>query len=59
MAGIAEGIWREEIRKQIAMVLTAAPLVFQFPPGGYGLLQTATSDHQYVQLLQSVETGGK
>jgi hypothetical protein len=34
MAGIAEGIWREEIRKQMALVLTAAPLIVQFPPQG-------------------------
>jgi hypothetical protein len=58
MAGIAEGIWREEIRKQIKMVLQAAPLVIQFPPRGCGLLDIAMSDPQYVQLLPEVGRGG-
>jgi hypothetical protein len=57
MAGIAEGIWREEVRKQMALVLTAAPLIVQFPPRGCGLLDIAMSDQQYVKLLRSVETG--
>jgi hypothetical protein len=59
VAGIAEGIWREEVRKQMALVMTAAPLIVQFPPQGCGLFDIAMSDQQYVQLLRSVERGGE
>jgi hypothetical protein len=35
----AEGIWREEIRRQVQMVLQLCPLQIQIPPPEQGLVE--------------------